>query len=141
MTVTVDESTQEVRPIVVAAIFRNLNFNQDRYNSFIELQDMLHNNICRRRTLVSMGTHDLDKVEGSISYEAQDPSEISFQALKQTEVMTAEELFEVLKTDLKLKPYLNILKDKPNYPVFYDENRTVLSLPPIINSDATKISP
>ena len=58
-----------------------------------------------------MGTHDLDKVEGSISYEAQDPSEISFQALKQTEVMTAEELFEVLKTDLKLKPYLNILKD------------------------------
>ena len=88
-----------------------------------------------------MGTHDLDKVEGSISYEAQDPSEISFQALKQTEVMTAEELFEVLKTDLKLKPYLNILKDKPNYPVFYDENRTVLSLPPIINSDATKISP
>ena len=57
---------------------------------------MLHNNICRRRTLVSMGTHDLDKVEGNISYEAQDPTEISFQALKQDEVLTAEELFEVL---------------------------------------------
>jgi len=78
LTVTIDESTTEVRPIVVAAILRNINFTQDRYNSFIELQDMLHNNICRRRTLVSMGTHDLDKVEGSISYEAQDPSEISF---------------------------------------------------------------
>lgn len=43
-----------------------------------------------------MGTHDLDKVEGNISYEAQDPTEISFQALKQDEVLTAEELFEVL---------------------------------------------
>lgn len=88
-----------------------------------------------------MGTHDLDKVEGNISYEAQPPGEISFQALKQEEILTAEELFEKLKTDLKLKPYLHIIRDKPLYPVFYDENRTVLSLPPIINSEATKISP
>lgn len=28
----------------------------------------------------------------------------------------------------------------PTYPVFYDAKRTVLSLPPIINSDTTKIS-
>jgi phenylalanyl-tRNA synthetase beta chain len=28
----------------------------------------------------------------------------------------------------------------PNYPVFYDSSDKVLSLPPIINSDATKIS-
>lgn len=50
-------------------------------------------------------------------------------------------MFDELKKDLKLKPYLPIIKDKPNYPVFYDESRTVLSLPPIINSEATKISP
>lgn len=37
VSVTIDESTKEVWPIVVAAILRNLNFNQDRYNSFIEL--------------------------------------------------------------------------------------------------------
>ncbi len=51
------------------------------------------------------------------------------------------ELFDELKKDLKLKPYLPIIRDKPRYPVFYDENKTVLSLPPIINSEATKISP
>jgi phenylalanyl-tRNA synthetase beta chain len=28
----------------------------------------------------------------------------------------------------------------PNYPVFLDSDNKVLSLPPIINSDATKIS-
>lgn len=39
-----------------------------------------------------------------------------------------------------LKKYLSIIEDAPRYPVFYDAKRTVLSLPPIINSDTTKIS-
>jgi len=68
--VTIDESTASVRPFVVAAILRNINLTKERYNSFIELQDLLHNNICRRRTLASMGTHDLDKISGDITYEA-----------------------------------------------------------------------
>tara|TARA_B110000285_G_C15034413_1_gene568449 strand:+ start:187 stop:354 length:168 start_codon:yes stop_codon:yes gene_type:complete len=39
-----------------------------------------------------------------------------------------------------LKKYLHIIEDKPLFPVFYDAKRTVLSLPPIINSNSTKIS-
>jgi len=39
-----------------------------------------------------------------------------------------------------LKKYLHIIENKPLFPAFYDAKRTVLSLPPIINSDATKIS-
>jgi phenylalanyl-tRNA synthetase beta chain len=39
-----------------------------------------------------------------------------------------------------LKKYLPILDGYDKYPVFYDANRTVLSLPPIINSETTKIS-
>ncbi len=35
---------------------------------------------------------------------------------------------------------MHIIEDSPVYPVFYDAKRTVLSLPPIINSDTTKIS-
>lgn len=54
--------------------------------------------------------------------------------------MNAVELFATLKEDKKLKKYLHILEGKPLYPVFYDANRQVLSLPPIINSDSTKIS-
>ena len=41
---------------------------------------------------------------------------------------------------MKLGPYLPIIEGKGKYPVFYDANRTVLSLPPIINSEATKIT-
>jgi len=54
--------------------------------------------------------------------------------------MDAAQLFEVLKKDQKLKKYLHIIEDKPKFPVFYDAKGTVLSLPPIINSDTTKIS-
>lgn len=54
--------------------------------------------------------------------------------------MNAVELFKVLGQDKKLKKYLNIIASKPRYPVIYDSERTVLSLPPIINSEATKIS-
>lgn len=54
--------------------------------------------------------------------------------------MNANELFTVFKDDIKMKQYLPILADKPKYPVFYDSTRQVLSLPPIINSEATKIT-
>lgn len=80
-------------------------------------------------------------MQGNIRYEAHPPSDIVFKALKQENEMNGVELFDELKKDLKLKPYLPIIMDKPTWPVFYDESRTVLSLPPIINSDATKISP
>ena len=140
ITITVKPETAAVRPFVVSAVLRNITFTESTYHSFIEVQDLLHNNICRRRTLASMGTHDLDKVKGTnITYEALPPKDISFTALKQKDEMTAEKLFEVLSKDIKLRPYLKIIKDKPNYPVFYDESRQVLSLPPIINSDDTKI--
>lgn len=55
--------------------------------------------------------------------------------------MNAKDLFDKLRTDQKLKKYLAILEDSHSkYPVFLDANKTVLSLPPIINSEATKIT-
>lgn len=54
--------------------------------------------------------------------------------------MNAEQLFEVFKSDMKMKKFLPILECHDKYPVFFDKNRQVLSLPPIINSEATKIT-
>lgn len=41
--------------------------------------------------------------------------------------------------DSKLKGFLNIIKNSPVYPVVKDANGIVLSLPPIINGDHSKI--
>jgi phenylalanyl-tRNA synthetase beta chain len=49
-------------------------------------------------------------------------------------------LFADVQNDRHLGKYLHIIRDAPGYPVFYDSNRDILSLPPIINSDLTKIT-
>jgi phenylalanyl-tRNA synthetase beta chain len=140
--IVVKPETASVRPYVVGCVLRNITFDHKNYNSFIDLQDKLHNNICRKRTLASMGTHDLDKLASDepITYEAQKPEDIVFQALKQKEPMDCVKLFEIFKNDMKMKKFLPILEPHERYPVFYDKNRQVLSLPPIINSEATKIT-
>ncbi|XP_076897370.1 phenylalanine--tRNA ligase beta subunit, cytoplasmic-like [Bidens hawaiensis] len=136
----VKPETAMIRPFVVCAVLRGITFDEARYNSFIDLQDKLHQNICRRRTLVAIGTHDLDTIEGPFTYEALPPSEIEFKPLKQVETFRADKLMEFYKSDLKLKKYLHIIEDSPVFPVIYDRNRIVLSLPPIINGAHSAIS-
>jgi len=129
-----------VRPFVLSAILRNVTFTEESYKSFIDLQDKLHQNICRKRTLVSMGTHDLDTLQGPFTYEALPPEEINFVPLRETQSMNGRELMEHLSTHQQLKTYLAIIRDKPLYPVIMDANRVVGSLPPVINSEHSKIT-
>ncbi|XP_028772641.1 phenylalanine--tRNA ligase beta subunit, cytoplasmic [Neltuma alba] len=136
----VKPETSLIRPYIVCAILRGVTFDQARYNSFIDLQDKLHQNICRRRTLVAIGTHDLDKLEGPFTYEALPPSSINFVPLKQEKNFRADELMEFYKSDLKLKKFLHIIEGSPVFPVIYDSKRTVLSLPPIINGARSAIT-
>ncbi|XP_042062264.1 phenylalanine--tRNA ligase beta subunit, cytoplasmic-like [Salvia splendens] len=136
----VKPETSQIRPYVVCAVLRGVTFDEARYNSFIDLQDRLHQNICRRRTLVAIGTHDLDTIEGPFTYEALAPKDINFTPLKQTRNFSADELMEFYKKDLKLKKFLHIIEGSPVYPVIYDRKRTVLSLPPIINGAHSAIT-
>lgn len=139
-TITVSESTTQVRPLVAGAILRNVKFTQKRYESFIALQDKLHQNLARGRTLVAIGTHDLDTVQGPFTYEALAPQDISFVPLNQTKEMNAEELMAFYEKDKHLGRYLHIIRDKPVYPVIKDANGLFCSLPPIINGDHSKIT-
>ena len=132
--------TTKVRPYVAGAVLRNIKFTQDRYDSFIALQDKLHQNLARNRTLVSMGTHDLDTVQGPFTYEALPPKDIEFTPLNQTKKMNAEELMTFYENDKHLGRFLHIIRDAPVYPVIYDANRVVCSLPPIINGEHSKIT-
>jgi hypothetical protein len=70
-------------------------FNQESYKSFIDLQDKLHQNICRKRSLVAIGTHDLDTILGPFTYDAKPPGDIKFQPLNQDKEYTATELMDL----------------------------------------------
>jgi phenylalanyl-tRNA synthetase beta chain len=45
-----------------------------------------------------------------------------------------------LASDQKLKRFVPLIKDSLVYPAIYDADRTLLSLPPIINGAATAVS-
>ena len=130
-----------MRPYVAAAILRNVSFNKARYDSFISLQDKLHQNLARQRTLVSIGTHNLDSIRGPFTYEALPPEKIEFVPLNQKKKMNAKEMMKFYETDRHIGRYLHIIRDSPVYPVIYDSNRVVCSMPPIINSEHSKIGP
>lgn len=51
---------------------------------------------------MSIGTHDLDKLQGPFSYEALPPKDISFTPLNQTEKMNGEELMAFYEVCLSM---------------------------------------
>ena len=55
-----------------------MSFTPENYQSFIDLQEKLHQNLCRRRTLVAIGTHDLDALEGPFTYSCEESESFSF---------------------------------------------------------------
>ncbi|RCK59185.1 Phenylalanine--tRNA ligase beta subunit [Candida viswanathii] len=140
ISLTIKESTLPIRQYAASAILRNVVLDERAYESFIALQDKLHSNLCRNRTLVAIGTHDLDTLTPPFTYEALAPKDINFVPLNQTKEMNGEELMEFYEKDKNIGKFLHIIKDSPVYPVMLDANRTVASLPPIINSDHSKIS-
>ncbi|KAJ4481665.1 phenylalanyl-tRNA synthetase subunit beta [Lentinula edodes] len=140
LTVTIHPETKQVRPLFACAILRNIKFTPRSYASFIDLQDKLHQNICRRRQLVAIGTHDLDTLKGPFRYEARAPKNIKFAPLNKEQEYTAEELMNLYESDKQLSRYLHIIRDSPVYPIIYDAEDRVLSMPPIINSNHSKIT-
>ncbi|TFK43413.1 phenylalanyl-tRNA synthetase subunit beta [Crucibulum laeve] len=140
LTVTVNPETARIRPFFSCAVLRNVTFTPRSYASFIDLQDKLHQNICRRRQLVAIGTHDLDTLKPPFRYEARSPKDIKFAPLGKTQAYTAEELMTLYESEKHLSKYLPIIRDSPVYPIIYDENDQVLSMPPIINSEHSKIT-
>lgn len=96
----------QIRPYVAAAILRNIEFTQKRYESFIALQDKLHQNLARQRTLVAIGTHDLDTIKGPFTYEALPPKDIRFIPLNRTKEMDGEELMQTYEVRPQLLPLL-----------------------------------
>ncbi|KAI0284374.1 phenylalanyl-tRNA synthetase [Russula aff. rugulosa BPL654] len=138
--VTVAPELAQVRPYFGSAILRNVRFTQRSYESFLDLQEKLHQNICRKRQFVAIGTHDLDVITAPFRYEAKPPKDIKFVPLNKTQAYTAEELMTVYESDRHLSKYLPIIRDSPVYPIIYDKEDRVLSFPPIINSEHSKIT-
>jgi len=139
--VSVSANVSAVRPFIACAVLRGFRMTQHLYDSLIDLQDKLHGGLGRKRTLVSIGTYDLDTLSGPFSYDAVAPEDISFAPLNRPDqIVNGHELMTILESDLKLRKFLQIIREEPRYPVLRDCKGIVMSVPPIINGDSSKIS-
>nr|AAU82477.1 phenylalanyl-tRNA synthetase beta subunit [uncultured archaeon GZfos17G11] len=132
----VETSVLEVRPYIVCGVVRDLHFDSSTIESLMLLQEHLHRGIGRNRAKVSVGVHDLGKVKPPFRYLAVDPG-FSFVPLDYEEEMS---MAEILERHPKGVAYKYILEDKTNYPLILDSRGGVISFPPIINAERTRVT-
>ncbi|KAH8618000.1 B3 4 domain [Trypanosoma vivax] len=144
-TMRVEKSVRSIRDYVVCAVLRNIRFNERSYRSFIDFQEKLHLGLARRRTLASVGTHDLDKIgKTEFLYAARPKETIRFVPLNQRDRVldcSGDGLEQFYKEDRHISKFVPIISNFSNFPLVLSGDGTeILSLPPIINSNYSCIS-
>lgn len=137
ITMTVDADLEDIRPYVASCIIKGVEINDDELKNIMEFQEHLHWVIGRDRKKVAIGIHDYDTVTGPFYYKAGTPDEDKFVAL---DCENEETLNQILKTHDKGEKYSKLIIDYDKYPLIVDSNDNIMSMPPIINSDLTKLT-
>jgi len=135
LAIKVDRSVRSIRPCIVALIARNGRLDVESIKQLIAMQEDLHNGIGRRRKKASIGIHNLDAIRFPISYRTVG-GDYSFAPLGES---TEQSIERILKLSDIGKQYGTIVAGSNKYPLITDSVGTVLSFPPIINGNATKV--
>lgn len=132
----VDRSVEKVRPYISGMVVRGIELTDEVIRSLIELQEDLHWTIGRNRRRVAIGIHDLSVIKFPLVYTTVDEN-FSFIPLDYSYDMTVREILEYHEKGIE---YGFILKDSDRYPIILDANNEVLSMPPIINCERTRVT-
>jgi len=135
--VLVSESVRDVRPFIACAIVKNVKLDDEAIRQVMQLQEKLHMTYGLKRKNASIGLYDLDSIKPPIIYEARRPSDIRFRPLDEKREMRGD---EILKYTSKGAEYGWIISGFDRYPLLRDSEGRVLSMPPIINSEETKVT-
>jgi phenylalanyl-tRNA synthetase beta chain len=135
-TLIIDRAVADVRPFMLAAIVRSIELDEDAVVELMEMQEDLHWGLGRDRKKVSIGIHNLDVVKPPFTYTAVKPESAKFVPLGKTEEMTLKEILEKHEKGLA---YRHLIDWAPKYPLLIDRDGAVLSMPPIINGELTRV--
>ena len=133
---SIDPKLADIRPVLGAAVIRGVTFDDESIQSIMSLQESLHWAVGRGRSKVAIGIHDLDAVRPPFRYIAAPRSRV-FVPLDYTEEMTMD---QILEKHPKGRDYAKIVKDFPLFPLIVDKDDNVLSFPPIINGERTRVT-
>jgi len=133
----IDEAVSGVRPYMLAAVVRNVKLDEDGIVDLMEMQEDLHWGVGRDRRKASIGVHNLDVVESPFTFTAVEPNSVRFVPLDKTDEMS---LSEILEKHEKGKAYRHLVDWAEKYPLLVDRDGKVLSMPPVINGELTRVS-
>lgn len=133
----VDPTVKDVRPVILCAAVRNLIIDEDIVAEIMKMQDDLTWSIGRDRKKAAIGIHDLDKTRGPFMYIGCQPDSLTFVPLGKTEEMTPR---QVLEKHEKGMAYGHLVAGLERYPVILDGDGRIISFPPVINSEQTRVT-
>jgi phenylalanyl-tRNA synthetase beta chain len=136
-TMTVDPELEQIRPFTSCCIVEGISIDEEGLKDIMDFQEDLHWVLGRDRKKVAIGIHNLDVLTPPFNYIAADPKGNSFVALETTE---EQNLDEILFNHKKGKKYAQLIDKFDKYPLIMDAEGNVLSMPPIINGELTKLT-
>lgn len=150
------EAVKLVRPHIICCVWRDIAFDAASYKKFIQLQTKLHDTVCEKRELCTIATHDLDKIATencALSYHAEPAKSLVIIPLGRGVKVTGQKLFDELKSEAEalrkekkrnvysgIHKYLHLLEKDESYACLKDSKGVTISLPPLTNSDDSRIS-
>lgn len=131
------------RPAIACAVVRGIGLDDDIIKVVMSLQENLHWALGRDRKHASIGVYDLDRVRlPELTYRAVGPEELTFVPLGYDPGAVGSSLTprRILEEHPKGTEYAGLLADHQKYPLLADGDGGVLSMPPIINSEHTRVT-
>lgn len=132
--IKVSSSVKRIRPFIAAFVVKNVEMSSNRLKYLINFTEKFCDTYGRKRKKLAIGLHNFDNVKGSLLYSVGNESIIP---LGNSRSMSFE---NTLKETEKGREYGNIISSfKGSYPYLKDSEK-VISLIPITNSEATKVT-
>jgi phenylalanyl-tRNA synthetase beta chain len=133
--IKVDMSTRQIRPYIVSLVAKNGKLDDETIKQLIAMQEDLQNVIGRRRLKASIGLHNLDAIKFPVTYTTVQ-EDFSFIPLGDSDNHTIQHILKEFDVG---RQYGYILQKSNAYPIIQDAENNVLSFPPIVNSNLTRI--
>lgn len=134
--IRVDERLKDIRPVIYGLIAkRDIPINHEELTQLISMQEDLNNGLGRKRKKSSVGLHNFDALTFPLSYKGV-PRQTKFVPLDGHKEYNLDNII----TDLRVgKEYGHILEKFDIVPILLDSKDNVISFPPIINGNTTKV--
>jgi phenylalanyl-tRNA synthetase beta chain len=136
LAVTIEATVRKIRPYSIAFVAKNGRLDDETLKQLIIMQEDLHNGVGRNRKKASIGIHNLDVIKFPVTYKTV-KGDHSFRPLDEPSELSVNQILKDLEIG---KQYGQILSAFDRYPLIVDSTGLVLSLPPIINGQSTKVN-